>query len=70
MPQPLYRAISSAVVDGRLPEDFSLPPTPGAAGPRWADGAMVGMVPVAGRGSISSPRVSRWPPAAPRSRSL
>ena len=43
MPQPLYRAISSAVVDGRLPEGFSLPPTPGAAGPRWADGAMDGV---------------------------
>lgn len=40
----LFEIISSAVVNGELPRDFSLPDVPGEEGGiRWADGAMDGV---------------------------
>lgn len=43
MTQPLYKVISEAVVDGRLPEGFSLPQEPSSNGLSWADGALDGV---------------------------
>lgn len=41
--QSLYNTIVSAVVDGELPADFSLPQNAGEGELRWSDGAMDGV---------------------------
>lgn len=39
----LYDSISSSIVDGQLPADFSLPDNSGDGEVRWSDGAMDGV---------------------------
>ena len=43
MAQSLYALISEAVVDGHLPDGFSLPHEPRSSGLSWADGALDGV---------------------------
>ena len=44
MDKSIYEYISEAVVDGRLPEGFSLPRQEGEKGPALADGALEGIM--------------------------